>query len=190
MNVWKPVALVAMAGMVASLGIQIAHADVVCKNQPNMQSALDHLRQARASLDKAEHNKGGWRDRAITATDETAPDSLRGKILELAVDRLTEDLHQRADLTGVAAPVLGRKGVQGQELNSKIETPFDTAPNGLCAFQVSTAPGPSSLFGPPSIAIHDNRNMSGNSRGHSRYPTPEAFGPGFGPPPPKPILLR
>ena len=73
MNVWKPVALVAVAGMVASVGMQIASADVVCKNQPNMQSALDHLKQARASLDKAEHNKGGWRDAAIAAT-QTALD--------------------------------------------------------------------------------------------------------------------
>jgi hypothetical protein len=78
MNVWKPVALVAVAGMVASVGVQIAHADVVCKNQPNMQSALDHLRQARASLDKAEHNKGGWRDAAILATDNAIRETQRG----------------------------------------------------------------------------------------------------------------
>lgn len=78
MNVWKPIALVAVAGMVASVGMQIAQADVVCKNQPNMQSALDHLRQARASLDKAEHNKGGWRDRAITATDNALKETKDG----------------------------------------------------------------------------------------------------------------
>lgn len=78
MNVWKPVALVAVAGMVASVGMQIAHADVVCKNQPNMQSALDHLRAARASLDKAEHNKGGWRDRAITATQSAIDETKTG----------------------------------------------------------------------------------------------------------------
>jgi hypothetical protein len=78
MNVWKPIALVAFAGMVASVGMQIAHADAVCKNQPNMQSALDHLRQARASLDKAEHNKGGWRDAAIQATDNALRETNRG----------------------------------------------------------------------------------------------------------------
>jgi hypothetical protein len=78
MNVWKPIALVAVAGMVASVGVQIAHADGVCKNQPNMQSALDHLKQARASLDKAEHNKGGWRDAAIQATDNALRETNRG----------------------------------------------------------------------------------------------------------------
>ncbi len=78
MNVWKPIALVAMAGVVAWVGIQVAHADVVCKNQPHMQSALDHLRQARAELDKAEHNKGGWRDRAIGATDTALNETKNG----------------------------------------------------------------------------------------------------------------
>jgi hypothetical protein len=78
MNVWKPVALVAVAGMVASVGMQIARADVVCKNQPNMQAALDHLRQARAALDRAEHNKGGWRDAAIVAADKAIGETQRG----------------------------------------------------------------------------------------------------------------
>jgi hypothetical protein len=34
-----------------------------------MQAALDRFREARAALDRAEHNKGGWRDRAIGAAD-------------------------------------------------------------------------------------------------------------------------
>jgi hypothetical protein len=77
MNVWKPIALVAVAGMVASVGIQVARADA-CHNQPHMQAALDHLRQARSELDKAEHNKGGWRDRAIQATDNALKETNAG----------------------------------------------------------------------------------------------------------------
>lgn len=68
MNIWKPIALCAVGALVISVGVQVARADA-CHNQPNMQAALDHLRQARAALDRAEHNKGGWRDRAIQATD-------------------------------------------------------------------------------------------------------------------------
>jgi hypothetical protein len=78
MNVWKPVALVAIAGLVASLGAQVASAAGVCRNQPNMQAALEHLRQARAALDRAEHNKGGWRDRAIAATQTALDETNRG----------------------------------------------------------------------------------------------------------------
>ena len=79
MNIWKPVALVAVAGMVASVGVQVAHADGgACHNQPNMAAALDHLRQGRAALDRAEHNKGGWRDRAIKAADAAISETKAG----------------------------------------------------------------------------------------------------------------
>ncbi|MDB4969560.1 MAG: hypothetical protein JWN44_5249 [Myxococcales bacterium] len=33
--------------------------------QPNMEAALGHLEQAKASLERAEHNKGGFRVKAI-----------------------------------------------------------------------------------------------------------------------------
>lgn len=78
MNVWKPIAVCALSGLVLSVGMQIASADGVCKNQPNMQSALDHLRAGRAALDRAEHNKGGWRDRAIAAADNALAETKRG----------------------------------------------------------------------------------------------------------------
>ncbi|HTQ48574.1 MAG TPA: hypothetical protein VMI75_37715 [Polyangiaceae bacterium] len=78
MNVWKPVALVAVAGMVASVGMQVAHADNACHNQGHMQAALDHLKAARNELNSAEHNKGGWRDAAIQATDKALGETNRG----------------------------------------------------------------------------------------------------------------
>jgi hypothetical protein len=78
MNFWKPIALVAVAGLVASVGTQVASAESACHNQGNMQAALEHFRQARASLDKAEHNKGGWRDRAILAADNAIRETNAG----------------------------------------------------------------------------------------------------------------
>lgn len=77
MNVWKPIALVSIAGLALSLGIQIAYAGV-CHDQPNMAAALGSLRAARASLDKAEHNKGGWREAAILATNNAIKEAERG----------------------------------------------------------------------------------------------------------------
>ena len=38
--------------------------------QPNMQAALGHLEQAKASLEKAEHNKGGFRAKAVEHVDQ------------------------------------------------------------------------------------------------------------------------
>ena len=78
MNLWKPIALLSIAGLVASVGVRTASAEGACHNQPNMQAALEHLRGARASLDRAEHNKGGWRDRAIAATDNAIKEAVKG----------------------------------------------------------------------------------------------------------------
>jgi hypothetical protein len=78
MNLWKPVALCAIGALVVSVGTQVAQAEGACHNQPNMQSALEHLRQARASLDKAEHNKGGWRERAVVATENALKETNAG----------------------------------------------------------------------------------------------------------------
>lgn len=50
---------------VAALGLQSARA-----GQPHMQNALMHLREARAALQRAEHNKGGHRERAIEKVNQ------------------------------------------------------------------------------------------------------------------------
>jgi hypothetical protein len=71
MNVWKPIAFCLAAGLVASIGVQVASAQSNignCHNQPNMLAAAHSLYAARDSLIKAEHNKGGWRERAQAAT--------------------------------------------------------------------------------------------------------------------------
>jgi hypothetical protein len=46
--------------MIAAMGLQSVWAD-----QPNMRAALGHLREAKAALERAEHNKGGHRGRAV-----------------------------------------------------------------------------------------------------------------------------
>ncbi len=43
-----------------------------------MRRALEHLRVARAELQAAEHNKGGWRLRAIENTDRAIVETERG----------------------------------------------------------------------------------------------------------------
>ena len=78
MNVWKPIALSAIGALVIAVGGQVALAEGACHNQPNMQAALEHFRQARAALDRAEHNKGGWRDRAIQAADNGIRETTAG----------------------------------------------------------------------------------------------------------------
>jgi hypothetical protein len=50
----------------------------ICHDQPNMTAALQSLRAARASLDKAEHNKGGWRAAAIEKANAAIAETERG----------------------------------------------------------------------------------------------------------------
>jgi hypothetical protein len=47
-------------------------------DQPHMRRALEHLRAARAELETAEHDKGGWRVRAIENTNRAIAETERG----------------------------------------------------------------------------------------------------------------
>jgi hypothetical protein len=58
---------------VSTLGLSSASA-----GQPRMHRALEHLRAAKAELQAAEHNKGGWRDRAIENVNRAIADTERG----------------------------------------------------------------------------------------------------------------
>jgi hypothetical protein len=59
--------------VIASFGLTEARAD-----QPHMKAALEHLRAARAELKVAEHDKGGWRVRAVRNVDQAIADVERG----------------------------------------------------------------------------------------------------------------
>jgi hypothetical protein len=51
---------------------------LVRAGQPEMREALHHLREARAHLERAEHNKGGWRIRAIENVDRAIRETENG----------------------------------------------------------------------------------------------------------------
>jgi hypothetical protein len=70
---WKPIAACSVALFAAAVACGGSSpppapppaAGGACNNQPNMASALNDLRAARGYLERAEHDKGGWRARAI-----------------------------------------------------------------------------------------------------------------------------
>jgi len=80
MNIPKTIALCAIAGTVIIVGYRGARAEgaAACNNQINMANALTSLRSGRASLDKAEHDKGGWRVKAVEASDSAIKETERG----------------------------------------------------------------------------------------------------------------
>ncbi len=57
----------------AVIGASIAYAA-----QPHMVNALEMLRSARAELERANHNKGGHRERAIEAVDRAIAQTREG----------------------------------------------------------------------------------------------------------------
>ena len=76
MNVWKPLAIVSTSALVLVVGYQSASARPadpapvgVEGDYRRMHAALDALRVARDHLMNAEHNHGGWRERAVESTD-------------------------------------------------------------------------------------------------------------------------
>jgi hypothetical protein len=71
MRTLKTAVLIVMA--VSAFNITSARAD-----QPHMKRALEHLRAAKAELERAEHNKGGWRLRAIRNVEQAINDTESG----------------------------------------------------------------------------------------------------------------
>jgi hypothetical protein len=76
----KVVAVAAIATTILTVRDKpaIAQGAAACNNQPNMAAALTHLRNARGWLAQAEHNKGGWRDRAMQTTETAIHETERG----------------------------------------------------------------------------------------------------------------
>jgi hypothetical protein len=64
--------------IVIVLSLAALGANTMRAEQPHMRRALEHLRAARAELATAEHNKGGWRLRAIANTDRAIAETERG----------------------------------------------------------------------------------------------------------------
>jgi hypothetical protein len=73
--IW-PAITFALAGAIPIVGCATQGAYVV--NQPNMQQALAQLQDARNWLERAEHNKGGWRVLAVRLVDQAMNDVRNG----------------------------------------------------------------------------------------------------------------
>jgi hypothetical protein len=70
--------VIASVGAIVACGGGAASPGPGCSNQPNMANALGELRQARAALERASHDKGGWRVAAIQQTDDAIRETERG----------------------------------------------------------------------------------------------------------------
>src|SRR6266542_3675026 len=62
--------LALLVGALALVGLTFWAGRASAVPQPSMESALGHLEQAKAALERAEHNKGGFRAKALHLTSE------------------------------------------------------------------------------------------------------------------------
>jgi hypothetical protein len=62
--------LAALLGALALVGLTFHAGRASAVPQPSMESALGHLEQAKAALERAEHNKGGFRVKALQLTSQ------------------------------------------------------------------------------------------------------------------------
>jgi hypothetical protein len=71
MRTFKTTAVILLS--ISTIGLSSAFAD-----QPHMRRALENLRAARAELQVAEHDKGGWRVRALENVNRAIAETERG----------------------------------------------------------------------------------------------------------------
>jgi len=63
---------------IISLLVAIGLIGSASADQPNMQNALTHLREAKIALQAANNNKGGWRAAAIESVDKAIAQTEKG----------------------------------------------------------------------------------------------------------------
>ncbi len=90
MKIWKVAALFFAALLFVVLGTSTVRL-VSAEPQPHMQAALASLRTAKDQLQKATHDKGGHRVKAIALIDQAIAEVERG----IAFDNATPDVPKK-----------------------------------------------------------------------------------------------
>ena len=86
------------------------------------------------------------------------------QLVDFAIQRLQEKLHQRADFLIGALPVFTGKRKQGQRADAVAKAVFDGRTQRLLSFAVAEAARAMALYGPAAVAIHDNGQMARSTR--------------------------
>jgi hypothetical protein len=84
----------------------------------------------------------------------------RVQLIDLAVQRLDEQPHQRADFLAGAAPVLAAEGEQGQGFDTPFHALTDAHPHRLDASLVAGLAWQAARLSPAAVAIHDDRDVT------------------------------
>jgi hypothetical protein len=86
------------------------------------------------------------------------------QLVDFAVERSQEELHQRADFALRPVPVLARKSEQRQRLDALAPAEFHRGTHRLLALAVAEAARTVPLLRPAAVAVHDDRDVAWNAR--------------------------
>ena len=96
--------------------------------------------------------------------DERDAHAVLVQLVDFAIERLQEKLHQRADFALRPIPVLAGEREQRQRLDAAAQAELDRRAHGFLAFAMAQAARPAAPLGPAAVAVHDDRDMARNAR--------------------------
>src|SRR4051812_3579010 len=95
----------------------------------------------------------------LAVADEAHPHAVRMQLVDFAVERVHEQIHETRDLVGGPVPVFAREGKQGQRFDATPRAFLDRHARGLQARAMTGGARDALGFRPASVAVHDDRYM-------------------------------
>src|SRR5690606_39131853 len=102
------------------------------------------------------HALADRRGKALALADEADLHAAPVELVHLALERVHEQLHQRADLVLWPAPVLAGEGEQRQRRDAALEAEVDAGVDRPRTGTVAHRTWPAAALGPTPVAVHDD----------------------------------
>src|SRR5690606_9044880 len=109
------------------------------------------------------HARGGRLAEARSVADEADAHAAPMQLVDLAVEGVDEQLHQRADLVLRTAPVLAREREQGQCADAGVQAEIDAQVDRARAGAMADDARPVALLRPAAVAVHDDGQVARDS---------------------------
>src|SRR5690606_23667273 len=127
--------------------------------------AQDQARVARGQRLRGGHALRDGGLEAGTVADEAHAHPAAVQLDHLAVERVEEELHERADLLGRAATVLAREREQRQRGHAALEAVVDAQVHRARAGAVADHARAAAARGPAPVAVHYDGDVAGDAGG-------------------------
>ena len=99
----------------------------------------------------------------LGAANHIEADVVAQQRIQLEAQVALEQRHQRGHFRDGTLPVLNREGVEREDVDAETCGRFDDVANGLDPRTMSLHTREVALRRPPSIAVHDDRDMAGQT---------------------------